>query len=86
MKIEDLGSMMKADEEAYQAEKAAEALEAAQLGQATEEFNWDGTEEMEARYSTAVYTRYKDSKDLLGGMMAAFGDAAGFIGGLFGEK
>jgi len=86
MKIDDLESMMKTDEEAYQAKQAADALEAVQLGQPLQEFDWEGTDDMEAKYANALYTRYQNSKDLLGGMMAAFGNAAGFFGSLLGKK
>ena len=85
MKIEELEAMMAADEAAYQAAKEAELLEAAQLGHSLEEFDWDGTDDM-AKYSTSLYDRYKDSKDIMGSMMAAFGNAAGFFGGLLGKK
>ena len=77
--------MMKADDAAYQAARDAEILEAIQLGKPLEEFDWDGTDEME-KYSVELYTRYKASKDILGNMMAMLGSTAGFLGGLFGKK
>ena len=86
MKISDLEGMMKADEEEFQKQKAAELLEAAQLGKPIPpEFDWDGTDNMEA-YENDLYQRYKEGKNTFGNFAEAFNNIGKFIGNLFGKK
>ena len=79
--VNDLEQMNKDDEEEYQRKKDADERENIQLGNTVLEYDWEYTDDM-TRYEFALYGRYIDSKNIMGNMMAAFGNAGNFLGSM----
>ena len=78
MAVDNLNEMMEKDEAEYQKQKMEEEEAAQQAGEEREEFDWEGTDDM-SKYEFSLYHRYKDSKDILGGLINAIGDGANLL-------